>query len=77
MTFNDNVKHYFHLKGYAIFSKQWAEKMLAVKIYVGGRVIEFLPVSPENVELRHEGEIINLGPRKVITYSHNEKTLFS
>ena len=51
--------------------------MLAVKIYVGGRVIEFLPVSPENIELRHEGEIINLGPRKVITYSHNEKTLFS
>ena len=51
--------------------------MLAVKMYVGGRIIEFLPISPENVELIHEGEIINLEPRKVKTYSQDEKTLFS
>ena len=51
--------------------------MLAMKIYVGGRIIEFLPVSHQNVELRHEGDIINLEPRKVKTYSQDEKTLFS
>ena len=53
------------------------DEMLAMKIYVGGHLIEFLPVSPENVEIRHKGKSINLEERKVKTFTQNEKTLFS
>ena len=51
--------------------------MLAMNIYIGGHMIEFHPVSPENIAISHERKSINLEERKVKTFHQNEKTLFS